>query len=103
MGTIWSGKRSLTTEELVLRGARAGAGLERLGIGAGDGVAIYLRNDLAFFEAVIGAVFLDQGFARTARLLDRFFRRHLPLMVAVADNGSGIPDEELDSVARAKE
>jgi long-chain acyl-CoA synthetase len=31
------------------------AGLDSLGIGVGDGVAIYLRNDLAFFEAAIGA------------------------------------------------
>lgn len=32
----------------------------------------------AAFEAVVGAIFLDQGFARTARFLERFFRRHLP-------------------------
>jgi len=34
------------------------------------------------FEAVVGAVFLDQGFARTARFLDPFFRRHLPRILA---------------------
>lgn len=32
----------------------------------------------AGFEAVVGAIFLDQGFARAARFLDLFFRRHLP-------------------------
>lgn len=35
----------------------------------------------AAFEAVVGALFLDQGFARAARFLERFFRRHLPLIV----------------------
>jgi long-chain acyl-CoA synthetase len=55
VGIIRSGRRSLTTEELALRGAQVGAGLDSLGIGTGDGVAIYLRNDLAFFEAALGA------------------------------------------------
>jgi len=36
----------------------------------------------AAFEAVVGAIFLDQGFARSARFLERFFRRHLPLILA---------------------
>lgn len=35
----------------------------------------------AAFEAVVGAIFLDQGFARAARFLERFFRRHLPLIL----------------------
>ena len=55
MGTVRSGSRALSTEELALRGAQVATGLESLGIGAGDGVAIYLRNDLAFFEAALGA------------------------------------------------
>ena len=55
MGTITSGSRTLSTEQLAIRGAQVGAGLESLGIGPGDGVAIYLRNDLAFFEAALGA------------------------------------------------
>jgi long-chain acyl-CoA synthetase len=55
VGTIHSGDRSASTEELALRGARAAAGLASLGIGAGDGVAMYLRNDLAFYEAALGA------------------------------------------------
>ena len=55
MGTIRSGEREISTEELTLRGARAASALDSLGIGADDGVAIYLRNDLAFFEAAIGA------------------------------------------------
>lgn len=35
----------------------------------------------AAFEAVVGAIFLDQGFVRAARFLERFFRRHLPLIL----------------------
>src|SRR5436305_3517250 len=55
MGVVSSGERAISSEELAVRGARVAAGLEGLGIGAGDGVALYLRNDLAFFEAAIGA------------------------------------------------
>lgn len=55
MGTIRSGNRSLSTEELAVRAARVAAGLESLGVGPGDGVALYLRNDLAFFEGALGA------------------------------------------------
>jgi long-chain acyl-CoA synthetase len=55
VGAVTSGTRTLTTEELAIRGAQVGAGLESLGIGPGDGVAIYLRNDLAFFEAALGS------------------------------------------------
>ena len=55
MGIVRSGDRAATTQELALRGARAGAGFESLGIGSGDGVAILLRNDLAFYEAALGA------------------------------------------------
>lgn len=35
----------------------------------------------AAFEAVVGAIFLDQGYTRAARFLERFFRRHLPLIL----------------------
>ena len=52
---IHSGSRSVSSVELALRGARAGAGFDSLGIGAGDGVAMYLRNDLAFYEVALGA------------------------------------------------
>ena len=55
MGTIRSGDRAFTTEQLVLRGAQVAAGLDGLGVGPGDGVALYLRNDVAFFEAALGA------------------------------------------------
>ena len=51
MGTIWSGERQRTTEELQARILKAASGLAGLGVGPGDGVAIYLRNDFPFFEA----------------------------------------------------
>jgi ribonuclease-3 len=35
----------------------------------------------AAFEAVVGAIFLDQGFTRAARFLTPYFRRYLPLIV----------------------
>jgi long-chain acyl-CoA synthetase len=53
--SVRSGNRILAAEELAVRAARVATGLESLGIGTGDGVAIYLRNDLAFFEASLGA------------------------------------------------
>jgi long-chain acyl-CoA synthetase len=55
MGMIHSGARRLTTEEVALRAAQVATGLRSLGIGSGDGVAMYLRNDFAFFEAALGA------------------------------------------------
>src|SRR5690242_10148505 len=55
MGEIISGERRLTTEALVARGAKAAAGLQSLGIGPGDLVALYLRNDFAFLEASAAA------------------------------------------------
>ena len=55
MGMVHSGRRGVSGEELALRGARAGAGFASLGIGPRDGVAMYLRNDLAFYEAALAA------------------------------------------------
>ena len=51
MGKIVSGARELTTAQLEERAARAASGLKALGVQPGDLVALYLRNDLAFFEA----------------------------------------------------
>lgn len=36
----------------------------------------------AAFEAVVGAIFIDQGFTRAARFVEKFFRRHLPRILA---------------------
>ncbi|MDA0812997.1 MAG: acyl-CoA synthetase [Verrucomicrobia bacterium] len=55
MGTIWNGTRAITATEIHRRARQAAAGFESLGVGPGDGVAIYLRNDYPFFEASIGA------------------------------------------------
>jgi long-chain acyl-CoA synthetase len=55
MSDIWSGDRRLTSEALHRRIAQAASGVARFGVVAGDGVALYLRNDFAFFEAGIGA------------------------------------------------
>jgi len=55
MSDIWSGERRLSSDELHRRIAQAASGFASLGVTAGDGVALYLRNDFAFFEAGIGA------------------------------------------------
>ncbi len=55
MGEIVSGERRISSEELNARAARAAGGLASLGVGVGDRIALYLRNDLAFFEAAFGA------------------------------------------------
>jgi len=50
-GSIVSGGRTEEIETVLLRAARAATGLEALGVGAGDTVALSLRNDIAAFEA----------------------------------------------------
>ncbi len=45
------GAHSWSLAEVADRAARAATGLETLGVGLGDSVALLLRNDLAFFEA----------------------------------------------------
>ena len=48
---IRSGDRVLDALQLADRASRAAAGLEAMGVGQGDTIALFLRNDLAFFEA----------------------------------------------------
>jgi long-chain acyl-CoA synthetase len=55
MSEVISGDRRVNLAALRDRAARAAAGLESLGVGAGDLIAVYLRNDLAFFEASLAA------------------------------------------------
>lgn len=55
MAIVTSGLRSETTEEVLERASRAAAGFASLGVGRGDTVAVYLRNDFPFVEASIGA------------------------------------------------
>ena len=55
MGELISGARRLGLDAMGERAARAAAGLASLGIGPGDLVALYLRNDFPFFEASAAA------------------------------------------------
>src|SRR5579862_3804846 len=55
MGEIVSGERRVSLEDLQARAARAASGLKSLGVKRGDAVALFLRNDLAFFEASYAA------------------------------------------------
>lgn len=55
MGKIVSGSREISSELLNENAARAAAGFKSLGIGAGDTIALYLRNDIPFFEAGLAA------------------------------------------------
>jgi long-chain acyl-CoA synthetase len=55
MGEIRSGDRRIATEDLNIRAAKAASGFRSLGIGFGDTVVIYLRNDLSFLEASFAA------------------------------------------------
>ena len=54
-GEVISGARRLDAAELTLRIKKASGALSSLGIGAGDSVALLLRNDFAFVEATRGA------------------------------------------------
>jgi long-chain acyl-CoA synthetase len=55
MSAILSGDRRRSSEDIRARAARAAAGFEALGIGRGDTVALFLRNDFPFLEASLGA------------------------------------------------
>jgi len=55
MGKVWIGERCRDSAGIDRRIAQAATGFERLGLEAGDGVALCLRNDIAFFEAGMGA------------------------------------------------
>ena len=53
-GEVISGARRLDAAELTLRIKKASGALASLGIGAGDSVALLLRNDFTFVEATRG-------------------------------------------------
>ncbi len=55
MAKIFSGDRVVTTDTVMTNAARAASGFESLGIGRGDTIAVYLRNDFPFLEASLGA------------------------------------------------
>ncbi len=58
-GMFLSGTRTLNGEQMFQRSARAATGLAQLGVGAGDAVAILLRNDFPFIEATIATQALN--------------------------------------------
>ncbi len=52
---ILSGDREIAVETTLANGARAATGLEELGLGPGDAIAMFLRNDFPNFEVGIAA------------------------------------------------
>jgi long-chain acyl-CoA synthetase len=54
-GKLKSGAREIPLTVLAARIERAASALQSIGIGAGDGVGVMLRNDFAFFEASMAA------------------------------------------------
>lgn len=58
MPAIISGAREADLAGVAVRSARAATGLESLGVGRGGTVALFLRNDVAFFEASGAAALL---------------------------------------------
>ena len=55
LATFHSGARTAPRPELEDRALRAASGFRSLGVGAGDAVALLLRNDFVFFEATFAA------------------------------------------------
>src|SRR3954447_7828669 len=55
---VHSGERSVPYPEMFANAGRIARGLSRLGVGAGDSVALLLRNDIAFLEASLATVVL---------------------------------------------
>jgi long-chain acyl-CoA synthetase len=54
-GLVISGDRRRTREEIFARARRVSTGLDAMGVGPGDAVALMLRNDFPFFEVTVGA------------------------------------------------
>ena len=57
-GALVSGARTVPTERLGERAARAARVLAELGVGRGDSVAFCLRNDIPLFEGTYAAAML---------------------------------------------
>ena len=53
--TLISGDRRITLDALMDNARRAASGFHDLGVGDGDTVALFLRNDFALFEAAYAA------------------------------------------------
>ena len=50
MAIIWIGNRTFDTGDVNQRISQAAAGFQSIGIAAGDGVALCLRNDIPFLR-----------------------------------------------------
>jgi len=55
LGEIVSGDRRISTAELGLRAAKAATAMDSVGVRPGDIIALFLRNDVPFFEASMAA------------------------------------------------
>ena len=63
MGEIIRDQCRINISEVNERAARAAAGFRSLGIGRGDTIALCLRNDFAFFEAIfLGTIWISNSF-----------------------------------------
>jgi long-chain acyl-CoA synthetase len=54
-GRVISGEREASRGAIFVRAGRAANGFAALGVGAGDAIAVVLRNDFPFFEASYAA------------------------------------------------
>jgi long-chain acyl-CoA synthetase len=54
-GRVISGERDVSRETIMERAGSAVSGFAALGVGAGDAIAVVLRNDFPFFEASYAA------------------------------------------------
>jgi long-chain acyl-CoA synthetase len=54
-GRVISGNREISRDKIMERAGRVASGFATLGVGAGDAIAVMLRNDFPFFEASYAA------------------------------------------------
>lgn len=57
-GMILAGDRRLSQEALMTRAARAASAMKAEGLAEGDSIAVILRNDFTFLEAMLGAAMI---------------------------------------------
>ena len=81
--TVISGATVLDGQTIDIRAAKVATGLAAMSIGAGDAVAIFLRNDPVFFEISMGAALLGAYVVP----INWHFRRDEALYV-ISDSGS---------------
>lgn len=93
--TVISGATVLDGQTIDIRAAKVATGLAAMGIGAGDAVAILLRNDPVFFEISMGAALLGAYVVP----INWHFRRDEALYV-ISDSGAKlvIAHEDLLSI-----